>query len=169
MRSTGTKSLHAAVTLTHCARGLVTAYGNTWTEIWVNIASGNGLLPDGTKPLPEPMLADHQWSPVTSVLWQFHKICLKITHLKFHSNFPGTNELTHCPQGNVTVTLEWMLEDLLVCKSTLVQVMVCCHQATSHYLNHCWQRSLTPYGITRPQWVNSLALGICELIQHEYR
>ena len=26
------------------------------TQTWVNIASGNGLLPDGTKPLPEPML-----------------------------------------------------------------------------------------------------------------
>ena len=25
-------------------------------EIWVTIGSGNGLLPDGTKPLPEPML-----------------------------------------------------------------------------------------------------------------
>ena len=30
----------------------------TW--IWVNIGSGNGLLPDGTKPLPEPMLTYHQ-------------------------------------------------------------------------------------------------------------
>ena len=29
------------------------------TEIWVNIGSGNGLLCDGTKPLPEPMLTDH--------------------------------------------------------------------------------------------------------------
>ena len=26
------------------------------TGIWVNIGSGNGWLPDGTKPLPEPML-----------------------------------------------------------------------------------------------------------------
>ena len=26
------------------------------TEIWVNIGSGNGLVPDGTKPLPESML-----------------------------------------------------------------------------------------------------------------
>ena len=25
-------------------------------ENWVNIGSGNGLLPDGTKPSPEPML-----------------------------------------------------------------------------------------------------------------
>ena len=23
---------------------------------WLNIGTGNGLLPDGTKPLPEPML-----------------------------------------------------------------------------------------------------------------
>ena len=30
------------------------------TEIWVNIGSGNGLLPDGTKPLPEPILTYHQ-------------------------------------------------------------------------------------------------------------
>ena len=34
------------------------------TEIWVNTGSGNGLLPDGTKPLPEPMLTD--WSSVKS-------------------------------------------------------------------------------------------------------
>ena len=34
------------------------------TEIWVNIGSGNGLLPDGTKPLPEPMLTYHQQDSV---------------------------------------------------------------------------------------------------------
>ena len=27
------------------------------TQIWVNIGSGNSLLPDGTKPLAEPVLA----------------------------------------------------------------------------------------------------------------
>ena len=35
---------------------------------------------------------------------------------------------------------------------TLVQVMAWCRQATSHYLSQCWPRSLSPYGITRPQW-----------------
>ena len=40
-------------------------------------------------------------------------------------------------------------------KSTLVQVMAWCRQATSHYLSQCWPRSLLPYGITRPQWVNT--------------
>ena len=41
--------------LTHS--GLVAPYGPT--DIRVNIGSGNGLLPDGTKPLPEPVLTDH--------------------------------------------------------------------------------------------------------------
>ena len=35
-------------------------------------------------------------------------------------------------------------------KSTLVQVMVWCCPATSHYLSQCRQRSLLLYGITRP-------------------
>ena len=41
--------------LTH--RGLVTPHGDV---DWVNIGPGNGLLPDGTKPLPEPLLIYHQ-------------------------------------------------------------------------------------------------------------
>ena len=39
-------------------------------------------------------------------------------------------------------------------KSTLVQVMAWCRQATSHYLNQWWHRSMSSYGSTRPQWVN---------------
>ena len=34
------------------------------TEILVNIGLGNGSLPDGTKPLPEPKLTNHQLGPV---------------------------------------------------------------------------------------------------------
>ena len=45
--------------------------------------------------------------------------------------------------------------DLTYLKSTLVQVMAWCHQATSHYLNQCWPRSMSPYGVTMPQWVNT--------------
>ena len=41
-------------------------------------------------------------------------------------------------------------------KSTLVQVMAWCRQAASHYLSQCCPRSLSPYGVTRPQWVKSL-------------
>ena len=46
-----------------------------------------------------------------------------------------------------------MPQDLTDDKSTLVQVMAWCRQAISHYLNKCWPRSPTPYGVTRPQWL----------------
>ena len=32
--------------------------------------------------------------------------------------------------------------------------MARCYQTTSHYPNHCSPRSISPYGITRLQWVN---------------
>ena len=54
--------------------------------------------------------------------------------------------------------------DLTDDKSTLVQVMAWCHQATSHYLSQCWPRSLS-YGITRPQWINVWRLGDAYLHQ----
>ena len=44
-------------------------------------------------------------------------------------------------------------------KSTLVPVMVWCLQATSHYLSQGWPRSMSPYGVTRPQWVNCVKPG----------
>ena len=37
--------------------------------------------------------------------------------------------------------------------SILVQVRAWFYQATCHYLNQCWSRSMSPYGITRAQWV----------------
>ena len=49
-------------------------------------------------------------------------------------------------------------------RSMLVQVMAWCCQATSHYLSQCWPRSLTPYGVTRPEWVNGDSGGwICQI------
>ena len=47
----------------------------------------------------------------------------------------------------------WMPLDLTDDKSKLVQVMAWCRQATSHYLSQCWPRSMSPNGITGPQWV----------------
>ena len=47
-------------------------------------------------------------------------------------------------------------------KSTLVQVMAWCRQAASHYLSQCCPRSLSPYGVTRPQWVKA-----CHFIEED--
>ena len=84
----------------------------------VNIGSGNGLVPDSTKPLPEPILtyrllrSSHiHLRPIS--LEVLHpsvaKISLRITYLKFHSNVHGVNALNslihrlflghYCPNG----------------------------------------------------------------------
>ena len=51
------------------------------------------------------------------------------------------------------IALVWMSLDFTDDQSTLVQVIAWCRQATSHYLSQCWHRSMSPYGVTRPQWV----------------
>ena len=38
--------------------------------------------------------------------------------------------------------------------------MTWCHQAPSHYLSQCWPRSLSPYGITWPQWFKVIAVKL---------
>ena len=57
------------------------------------------------------------------------------------------------------IAIRWMPLHLTDHYSTLVRVMAWCRQATSHYLSQCWLRSLSPYDVTRPQWVNLLAPG----------
>ena len=56
------------------------------------------------------------------------------------------------------IALRSMPLDLTDDKSTLVQVMAWCRQATSHYLSQCWPRFMSPYDVTRPQCDNSLRL-----------
>ena len=53
------------------------------------------------------------------------------------------------------IALRWMLLDFIDDKSTPVQVMAWCLQATSHYLNQCWRRSMSPHGVNGPQRVNT--------------
>ena len=44
-----------------------------WWHIRVNTGSGDGLVPDDTKPSPEPMLTYHQFGSVAFIFNQFHK------------------------------------------------------------------------------------------------
>ena len=90
-------------------------------------------------------------------------------------------ELTHLPQGDMAVIVRviskvehmlqikficisceiatrWMPQNTFDAKSTLVQEMAQCHQATSHYLRQYWLRSTLTYGVTRPHWVNLTAM-----------
>ena len=74
------------------------------TLIWVNIGSGNGLLPDGTKPFPDSVLTYHERYSLALSFDQIHKkvlICemgLKNTLVKLFLPLSGANELlTHLP------------------------------------------------------------------------
>ena len=60
----------------------------------------------------------------------------------------------------VKLPIIWMWLDFTDDQLTLVQVMAWCHQATSHYLSQCWPRSLSPYGIIRPQWVKQYSQDV---------
>ena len=68
------------------------------TEIWVNIGSGNGLLPDGTKPLPEPMLTYHQWGLKTFTWKKLHERCPNHQSLKWTWK-PLNKTLLKSPRG----------------------------------------------------------------------
>ena len=49
------------------------------------------------------------------------------------------------------IPLSWVSLNLPDDKWALVPVMAWCHQATSHYLNQCWPRSMSPYS-----WIKSI-------------
>ena len=54
------------------------------------------------------------------------------------------------------IALRLMPQNLTNYKSTLVQVMAWCCQATSLYLGQCWLKSISPYVFTRPQCTTSV-------------
>ena len=69
-------------------------------EILVNTGSGNGLVPDSTKPLPGPMLTYHQWGLVAFTWGQFHEKCsrylsLAIIDLRLQLHLLEANKLRH--------------------------------------------------------------------------
>ena len=65
---------------------------------------------------------------------------------------------THCE-----ISLTWMPQNLTNEKSTMVQVMVCCHEATDHHLSQCWPRSLSRYGVTRLQPVSGVGKQVIKI------
>ena len=74
--------------------------------------------------------------------WNFRKVIFKQISI-----------IDHWGMYLLKMALKWLLLDLTDHKSTLVQVMAWCCQVTSHYLSQCWPSPMSPYDVTRPQWV----------------
>ena len=106
--------------LTHW--GLVKSYGGM---NFGNIASGNGLMPDGTKLLHEPKLTYHQYAPLKHISWPF------VSHIRDENKFeykvfkmsPGPNELRHLRSPETWLYIEK--------KSSAICHAICLSQGTS--------------------------------------
>ena len=114
----------------------------------------------------------HWYSAITkkNIIWLHARFTLSVYGL-------GTGHMTwyhpyHWPLGDVVIifkvhypnvlwikfmgtcksVLMWMPQDTIDDESSLIEVMAKCRHAPSHYLNQCWSRSVSPYGVTRPRW-----------------
>ena len=147
------------------------------SDILVSIGSGNGLLPNGTKALPEPMLTYHWWASVAFYREQFHWYCLRCEIHKRSENCtlktapiaPSVNELIG---WNYMSSLEdlkksWKLNILILFSNVMLClfikfVLLCMSRifgqhwfglwldapATSHYLCQYWLWLMLPYVVS---------------------
>ena len=73
------------------------SHQSSWN--FVNIGSGNGLVPPGNKPLPGPMLTNHRWgihlraNEPDMMKISIPKMSSKITNLKLQPSLSGAIEL----------------------------------------------------------------------------
>ena len=74
--------------------------------------------------------------------WKFRQVIFKLFSVNDGWSIPRE------------IALRWMTLDFTDDKSTSVQVMAWCRQATSHYMSWCWPRFMLWYGVTRAKWVN---------------
>ena len=83
---------------------------------------------------------------------QFELICPFELKMQFFNNNSQGNVSNWWLGYHLWNSLMWLSLDLIDDESTLVQVMAWCRQTTSHCLDRCWLRFLSPFGLTRPQW-----------------
>ena len=96
------------------------------------LAQVMALLPDGTKPLPEPMLTYHHWRLIAFTWRQFHKECSRNVSLTWVWTLQGQN-YNHISQGAMSLNYgTWVSGHL---KSGVT-----------------WQAKLTTKKIYKPPW-----------------
>ena len=147
----------------------MTPYGNL-DHLGHHYISSDGLFSASTKPLPQPMLTyiiichspegnftgnpqdiqpwcgfENYWFKSASSRGQ----CVQLAPRRFEQNFRQVIfkliSVTDAWGISCKIALRWMPLDLTNDKSTLVQVMAWCRQATSHYLSQCWPWFMSPY------------------------
>ena len=84
---------------------------------------------------PRGLFYDGSWFTDPWEIWQYFPKC------NFKPIFH--NDVLSAPRE---IALPWMTQDLIDDKSTLVQEMAWCRQATSHYQSQCWSNPMASQG-----------------------
>ena len=95
-------------------------------------------------------------SDITAVTATFNSLAPGSCGSNFKCNLDELILQIKCMCTSCEIALRWLPQIAFDEKSRLVQEMAWCHQATSHYINQSWCRSMSSYSVTRPQWVNRL-------------
>ena len=144
----------------------------------------DGLLPDGTKPLPEPMLTYDWWGSVALTLDQFHRRCSRYQLVKWiwtlcftitSTSLRGQWVNTLGPRQNGRHFADDIFECIFVNENVWVPIIISLKFVPKGPINNipalvqimAWRRSgdkplsgtilvslLTHICVTRPQWVN---------------
>ena len=132
-------------------------------EICVNIGSGNGFLPDGTKPLPKPALTHRQWDLVSftsenfTPWYEFENCEFKITTashklkeltpvsewVALKETEAETERVLRCHNIHAWFTVScfnplWFSDAIWRHRSRWAHVMSTCLTTPSHHMNQCW-------------------------------
>ena len=92
---------------------LYPGYCHMTSQNMLNIGSGNGLVPSGTKPLPEPMLTNQLWGLVTfTIYWKCSRyIYIYIRYQFENDSFKITATSPRCPTAGVNELMRALLPD----------------------------------------------------------
>ena len=104
--------------------------------------------------------------------WNFSHITIQCWHERWLTHLPweiwlgfiwigfifNTNVTITCRLIFSVISYKWVPQNPIDGKSVLVQEITCCHKATNHNPSQCLSRSMSPYGVTRPQREESMGL-----------
>ena len=99
-----------------------------------------------------------QWHALYISLYSYGRCGSDFQNIIFKLIIQNSGSNTH-----YEIAFWWLLENITDEKSILVYVTAWFQQATSHYLNQYWTRSISPNGVTKPQWIKLYVTFMCNL------
>ena len=137
----------------------------TLTKNWLNSQTSDASLTSWRQPFCK-WIYKMTWVWTLPPVWWYTFTWMVLTHWPLIFKLILVIE---CWGISSEIALIWMSLYFTDDPSTLVQVMAWCRQAANHYLIQCWPRSLSSYGVTRPQWVEkTVSASNCGMVEKHF-